>query len=237
VGWGGLFRRIRWVDRVKIGMIWGPVVGASGGLLFWFVVRRSGTFAGRCRASLAPLRGLGRIVELTHSLRCGLHSFAATRLQGCRTVSGLGRGECQEVVDAFAATKARDDAGLFAPAIAGNNQSDVLAYGFLGEVAEYPFGALVPAGDDSVEGLADNGIVGGVDDGGEQGGAAFGAFAVGDLAGDFGGADDTSGGVANGGDGEGNVDQGAIFALAGGVEMLDAFAAPDPGESRGEGCA
>ena len=133
------------------------------------------------------------------------------------------------MVEALAATNASDDAGLFVPTIAGDDQSDVLADGFFGEVAENAFGALVPTGDDAVEGLADNGIVGGVDDGGEQGGVAFGASAISDLARDFGGADNASVGVLDGRDGEGNVDESAIFALADGIEMVDAFAAPDAG--------
>ena len=135
-----------------------------------------------------------------------------------------------EVVDALAVTHAFDDIGFFVPALAGDDQSDVLADGFFGEVAEDAFGGFVPTGDDAVEGFADDGVVGGIDDGSEQGGAAFGAFAIGDIARDLGGADDAAGGVLDGRDGEREVDESAVFALAEGVEMLEPFAALDAGD-------
>src|SRR5262245_5194136 len=89
---------------------------------------------------------------------------------------------------------------------------------------------MVPAGDDAVERFADDGVVGGVYDRSEQGGAAFGSLAVGDLTGDLGGADYASLGIFDRRDGEGNVDERTVFALAYGIEVFNPFTAADAGE-------
>ncbi len=46
---------------------------------------------------LSPLRGFGRFPNITHSLRCGLHSYAASRLASDRffcphSLEGYGLG-------------------------------------------------------------------------------------------------------------------------------------------------
>src|SRR5258705_1713005 len=134
------------------------------------------------------------------------------------------------MIDALDATQAFDDIRFFVPAITGNDHSDVLADGIFRAITEHAFCALVPTGDDAVEGLAGDGIVGRIDDSCEESGAAFGAFALGDLAGDFGGADDATRGILDRRDGQREIDESTVFALADGVEMLDAFAALNAGD-------
>src|SRR5215472_5359346 len=131
----------------------------------------------------------------------------------------------------FTATEAFDDSGFFVPAIAGDDQGNVFSDGFLCGIAEDAFGAVVPAGDDAFKSFADNGVIGGVDNRGEQGGAAFGAPALGDFAGDLGGANHAALGIFDRGDGERNVDERTVFALAYGVEVLNALAAKDAGDN------
>ncbi len=60
---------------------------------------------------------------------------------------------------------------------------------------------------------------------------ALGALLVGDVAGDFGGADDAAGGVADGGDRHGDFDAPSIFCHADGFEVIDALAAVNASEN------
>ena len=57
---------------------------------------------------------------------------------------------------------------------------------------------------------------------GEQ---AFGAFAMGEVADDFGGTDDVAGVILDGGNGQGNVEKTAVLVLAERFEVFDAFTA------------
>src|SRR4051812_1897529 len=123
-----------------------------------------------------------------------------------------------EVVDALAAAEALDDAGFFVPALTRDDEGDVLADRLIGAVSEHVFRTLIPTADDAVEGLADDGVVGGIDDRGEQGGIAFGTFALGDLAGDFGCADNATGRISHRRDGERNVEDAAVLTLTDGIE-------------------
>ena len=75
-----------------------------------------------------------------------------------------------EVFDPLSGLQAGDDLVLFGDAVGGDDQGDVAADGLLGGVAEQPLGAGVPALDDAVQRLADDGIVGGLDDRCEQAG-------------------------------------------------------------------
>ena len=72
------------------------------------------------------------------------------------------------VIDVLSAAEAFENGGLFAVAVPGDDEGDVPADRFRGGEAEKTLGAAIPTGDEAVDGLADDGIVGGFDDGGEQ---------------------------------------------------------------------
>jgi len=71
------------------------------------------------------------------------------------------------VIDGLAAPDARQYSRLFVHAIPRDQDGHRLADGFLGRIAEHPLGAAIPGLDDAVEILADNGVVGRLDDGRE----------------------------------------------------------------------
>ena len=72
------------------------------------------------------------------------------------------------MLDPLAAPDTRQDLGLLAAMVRGDDHGDRVADGLGGGVAEEPFGATVPALDDAVQVLADDGVVGGFDNGGES---------------------------------------------------------------------
>jgi hypothetical protein len=71
------------------------------------------------------------------------------------------------VLDALARADAREDGRLLVDVVFGEEGGDGLADDLLGRVAEDALGPLVPTGDDAFERLADDGVVGRLDDGGE----------------------------------------------------------------------
>ena len=73
-----------------------------------------------------------------------------------------------EVVDPFAAFEPRDDITFFVETLRRNDQADVSAHGFGRRVAKGMFRARIPALDDAIERLADDGVVGRFDDGGQS---------------------------------------------------------------------
>ena len=85
------------------------------------------------------------------------------------------------MVDAFAGLQAGDDLLLLGPQFIGNDAEDGLTDHLLGGVAENPRGAGIPGGDDAVEALADNRVVGGRHDRGEAGAVDFGLPPVGGV--------------------------------------------------------
>src|ERR1043166_357801 len=71
------------------------------------------------------------------------------------------------VLDALAGPQAREDGWLFVRVVVGDEDGDWLADDLFGGVAEDALRALVPARDDAVQGLADDGVVRRLDDGGQ----------------------------------------------------------------------
>jgi hypothetical protein len=68
------------------------------------------------------------------------------------------------MIDAFAAPDALNDDRFLVLAIGGNDDRDRLSDHFLREIAEQALRRPVPTGDDPVDILADDRIIGGVDD-------------------------------------------------------------------------
>ncbi|MGY4372017.1 hypothetical protein ACVW1A_008082 [Bradyrhizobium sp. LB1.3] len=71
--------------------------------------------------------------------------------------------------DRFVAADPVQDTPDLGLAVVRHNDVDRLADGLRGGIAEQMFGGLVPAGDDTVERLRDDGVIGGFDDGAVQG--------------------------------------------------------------------
>ena len=69
-----------------------------------------------------------------------------------------------EMIDASARANFSDDFRHFIFASAGGQHGNWFADRFVGLVAKYPFGATVPTGNDAIERLGDDGVVGGFDD-------------------------------------------------------------------------
>src|SRR5581483_3897195 len=82
-------------------------------------------------------------------------------------LAGFGAADGIEVLDTLAGSDLGDDHGLVAMQMLGDEGEDGFADDLLGGVAEDALGGFVPAGDDAVEVLADDGVVGAFDDGGE----------------------------------------------------------------------
>ena len=72
-----------------------------------------------------------------------------------------------EMLRPLAPLHARQDLGLLAQTLRGNDEGDGLAYGLGGRVAEHGLRGRVPRGDDSLQSLADNGVLGAGYDGGQ----------------------------------------------------------------------
>src|SRR5437879_5042646 len=77
--------------------------------------------------------------------------------------------------DALPRLETRHDLVLLNEAIPWKDQRDMFSNRFRSAVAEYPLSGRVPAGDETVLSLADDGIVGGLDDLRQQ---PVGAFAL-----------------------------------------------------------
>ncbi len=80
----------------------------------------------------------------------------------------LGSSHRLEVVDLLAPAQTDEDVFLFGPPIFWNDQEDLLADRLPGGVSEELLGATVPRCDDTVQRLADDRIIGRIDDCGEQ---------------------------------------------------------------------
>src|SRR5882724_5261429 len=88
-----------------------------------------------------------------------------------------------EMNDRFAFGDTTENVSFLGPTIRWQQHIHVTADGFGDGIAEDAFGAGIPAGDDAVEGLANDGVVGGFDDGGQAEIGAMGALVgVGEIA-------------------------------------------------------
>ena len=76
----------------------------------------------------------------------------------------LGDSHGFEVVDALASPEAGEHLVLFCPPLLGDDQGDVAPHRLFRRPAEHPFRRGIPAGDDAVEGLADDDVVRRVDE-------------------------------------------------------------------------
>jgi hypothetical protein len=77
----------------------------------------------------------------------------------------LGDANRLEVLDPFAAPEPLEDGTFLVVPLRGDDQRDRPAHGLGRRVAEHAFGPRVPTCDDALERLADDGVVGRVDDG------------------------------------------------------------------------
>src|SRR6202012_3865592 len=96
----------------------------------------------------------------------------------------LSNADGLKVVHALAALDAGNNFRLFTATVGGDDKSDVLADGFVGCIAKQPFRAFVPTGDDTIQILADNRVIGRIHNGSEQASGAFSSVANGNVAGD-----------------------------------------------------
>src|ERR1700730_11018743 len=69
-----------------------------------------------------------------------------------------------EMVDSLASSEPLNNLHFFVPSILGNDQGNVLAYGFFARVAEHLLRTLIPAGDGAIQSFTDGGVVGGIPD-------------------------------------------------------------------------
>src|SRR5437879_13239304 len=72
------------------------------------------------------------------------------------------------MIDPVAGANASTDLILLIHAIGRNDEGDVLTYGLLGGVAEEPLGGGIPSLNGPIRGLANNGVLRGIDNGGQE---------------------------------------------------------------------
>ena len=80
----------------------------------------------------------------------------------------LGDADGFEVIDTLASTQALQNLSFFFPQLGRNEEGDGASNGLFQREFKDSCGCRIPAGDDSVEILGDDGIVRGCDDGGES---------------------------------------------------------------------
>ena len=122
----------------------------------------------------------------------------------------------------LAALQAFDDRRLLVQPVPGDQLEHRLADDLLGGIAEEALRPFVPAGDDAVEVLADDGVVRRADNGGEKYVRPGLAPGIGDVAGDLGPADDQTLGIPEGGNRHRDIDQAPILSPPLGFRALDA---------------
>src|SRR5581483_12202378 len=82
------------------------------------------------------------------------------------------------MVDAFATADAIQDDGLFIVPFGRNENSDRFSDDFGGLISKDALGAVVPGQDNSLQGLAENGVIGGFDNAGDAAQLDLHAFAA-----------------------------------------------------------
>lgn len=143
-----------------------------------------------------------RLLLLRAGSQCPLSGFPGADIPGnfgCADYAALGvfeRGDGQgkfqqraifspahgfEVIDALSSPESRDNLDFFLAAIERDNQRDRPSHRFGRRVAEHSFRGLIPTRDGAIEILADDCVVGGVDDRGQQAPGFLGMFPVGDV--------------------------------------------------------
>ncbi len=123
------------------------------------------------------------------------------------------------VVDLRADTDLREHHVLFALKVLGDEHANGTADRLIGAIAEHAFRGLVPRGDDAVQILADDGIVGRLDDRGQPIAGDDGTSKLGLITRNLGCADDLAFVVKNRRDGERDWNQGPVFTPTNRLEM------------------
>src|SRR3712207_5962129 len=85
------------------------------------------------------------------------------------------------MLDFLSLAHLREDLGHLLGPVRRDQDGDGLPHRLLDGVPVEPLGRPVPAGDDALEGLAENSVVGGLDDGREPGALLLGPLAFGDV--------------------------------------------------------
>src|SRR6185503_13336863 len=102
---------------------------------------------------------------------------------------------------------------------------------FLGSITEDALSAFVPTGNNALQSLGDDRVVGEIDYGGEAGAEFVLVFLRGDIARDLRGADYFSVRIANRRDTERDVQQSAILAPTDSLIMIDSIPLAQAGEN------
>src|SRR5580704_14815951 len=137
------------------------------------------------------------------------------------------------MIHSFALLQAGDNLGLFIETIRWDERRHRFADNLVSGVAEEPLRAFVPACDDAVQIFANDGVVGRIDDGSKKAANALGVVVFGDVAGDFGCADNLALIVSDRRNGQRDIEQGGVLPLADGLEMIYAFAPRQAGDNLG----
>jgi hypothetical protein len=132
-----------------------------------------------------------------------------------------------EVIDQSAGANPRQHHVLFRLELVGDNHAHRTADRFLGGVAEHAFGGPIPRHDRAVQILGDDGVVRGLDHGGEPLHHAIGVDAIADVARDLRRANDVAVVVVNGRHRQRNRNRRAVLSLTDGFVMPDRFALAD----------
>src|SRR5690242_82060 len=106
---------------------------------------------------------LGRADDAAASVADGRN-----RKRDMQRLAALGDTDGLKMVDALTLSKTIEDGGLLAAAVLWNDYGDVLTDSLGRGVAKQALGTLIPAGNDAVEILTDNGVVRTIDNGSQQ---------------------------------------------------------------------
>ena len=129
-----------------------------------------------------------------------------------------------KVIDALAAADACEDFVLLVQPILRDDDRDGLSHCFMRGVPEHPLRCPIPRLDDTVEILADDRVVGGVDDRAQSVLLAFENRLGADVTSNLGGSDDPIVLVSNRRDGQRDGNERAVLPLPHCLEVFDPFA-------------